>query len=99
MSNLRSRMDEQRVLQLCRRLTSVLSSLSKVKVTRKDADSPWQLVCEKSGPVDERWVELTEKGGADFLAPAANASKQRSVLEARTRCHKIIRTRLPFQSS
>ena len=33
----------------------------KVKVTRKDADSPWQLVCEKSGPVDERWAELTEK--------------------------------------
>ncbi len=52
----------------------------KVKVTRKDTESPWQLVCEKSGPVDERWVELTEKA-ADFT-PAANASKQRSVLEA-----------------
>ena len=52
----------------------------KVKVTRKDAESPWQLVCEKSGPVDERWVELTEK--ATNFTPAANASKQRSVLEA-----------------
>ena len=52
----------------------------KVKVTRKDTESPWQLVCEKSGPVDERWVELTEKA-ADFT-PAVNASKQRLVLEA-----------------
>ena len=52
----------------------------KVKVTRKDAESPWQLVCEKSGPVDERWVELTEK--ATNYKPSANASKQRSVLEA-----------------
>ncbi len=60
--------------------TSVLSSWSKVKVNSgKMAFSPWQLVCEKSGPVDERWVELT--GSGRFYA-CSNASKQRSVLEA-----------------
>ncbi len=51
-----------------------------VRMRRATEDSPWELVSEKSGPVDERWVALTPEG-ADF-EPRANASRQRQVLEA-----------------
>jgi primosomal protein N' (replication factor Y) len=51
-----------------------------VKVSRADEGSPWELVCESSGPVDERWVALGE-AAADFR-PRANASRQRQVIEA-----------------
>lgn len=49
-------------------------------VRRDSPDDPWVLVCEKSGPVDERWVRLAE--GAGGFAPRANASRQRMVIEA-----------------
>jgi primosomal protein N' (replication factor Y) len=51
-----------------------------VRVRRDGPDGPWTLVCEKSGPVDERWVSLAE--GASGFVPRANASRQRQVLEA-----------------
>ena len=51
-----------------------------MKVRRDGDDQPWYLVVERSGPVDERWVSLTEEG-RDFR-PRANASRQRQVLAA-----------------
>ncbi|OFK24582.1 primosomal protein N' [Olsenella sp. HMSC062G07] len=41
---------------------------------------PWQLVVQRSGPVDERWVSLTP-AGRDFV-PAPRASRQRRLIEA-----------------
>lgn len=46
----------------------------------KRVDGAWRLVHPGVGPVDDRWVFLDE--GAKGFAPAANASKQRSVLAA-----------------
>ena len=51
-----------------------------VKVTRAGEGAPWELVCESSGPVDERWVALGE--AAEGFRPRANASRQRQVVEA-----------------
>ncbi|MGN8689181.1 replication restart helicase PriA, partial [Atopobiaceae bacterium HCP3S3_F7] len=51
-----------------------------VKVTRAGEGAPWELVCESSGPVDERWVALGE--AAEGFRPRANASRQRQVIEA-----------------
>ena len=65
---------------LCEAIRPFLAPGQTVKVRRADDSSPWELVCEKSGPVDERWVSLTESA-ADF-EPRANASKQRAVLGA-----------------
>lgn len=51
-----------------------------VRVSRAGEDDPWELVCEQSGPVDERWASLVEGGPA--FAPRANAVRQRQLLEA-----------------
>lgn len=51
-----------------------------VKIKRDSKDAPWQLVCEKRGCVDERWIKLT-KAGKDFK-PAARACAQRRLLTA-----------------
>ena len=52
----------------------------KTRVTRSAEDAPWELACEKAGPVDTRWVSLGEKAG-DYV-PRKNAARQREVLEA-----------------
>ncbi len=64
----------------CEALRPFLAPGQLVKVRREDAASPWQLVCERSGPVDARWVRLTEEATA--FEPRKNASRQRAVLEA-----------------
>lgn len=51
-----------------------------VKVRRERAEDPWELVCEKAGPVDDRWVSLTENGTS--FVPTRTASRQREVLAA-----------------
>jgi primosomal protein N' (replication factor Y) len=47
---------------------------------RKDAEGNWQLEHPGVGPIDDRWVSLTEEGRA--FAPKANAVKQRAIIEA-----------------
>ena len=51
-----------------------------VKVTREAEGAPWRLVCEKAGPVDARWVQLTPEA-ADF-EPRKNAARQRELVQA-----------------
>ena len=51
-----------------------------MRVRRKKEGDPWQLVVERSGPVDERWVTLTP-AARDF-EPRPHASRQRLVLAA-----------------
>jgi primosomal protein N' (replication factor Y) len=51
-----------------------------VKVRRAGEGQPWELVCEKAGPVDDRWVSLLPEGRA--FVPAKGASRQRGVIEA-----------------
>ncbi|MBR2682424.1 MAG: primosomal protein N' [Atopobiaceae bacterium] len=50
------------------------------KVRRAEEDGPWTLVSETSGPVDERWVELTEDGRA--YEPRKTAARQKAVMAA-----------------
>lgn len=50
-----------------------------IRVERAD-EGGWTLVCERSGPVDERWVSLTS-AARDFV-PRKHASRQRQLLEA-----------------
>lgn len=49
----------------------------------KRVDGTWELVFPAVGPVDDRWVMLVEE--AELFKPAANASKQKLVLEALSR--------------
>lgn len=58
----------------------LLAPGQRVKVTRSSPDEPWQLVCERTGEVDERWVALTPV--AQDYVPARTASRQRAVLAA-----------------
>ena len=64
----------------CEALRPFLAPGQLVKVRREGEGAPWQLVCERSGPVDVRWVRLAEDG--EPYEPRRNASRQRSVLEA-----------------
>ena len=52
----------------------------KVRVTRASSDAPWELVNERAGAVDARWVELAD--AAEGFEPAKNASRQREVIAA-----------------
>ncbi len=52
----------------------------KVKVKRESDNSPWELVCQRTGKVDERIVSLTEK--AKEFEPKSTAPRQREVIEA-----------------
>ena len=52
----------------------------KVKVTRAAPGEPWELVCERTGAVDERWAALAP--AAEDYAPRRTASRQRAVLAA-----------------
>ncbi len=65
---------------LCEAVRPFLAPGQKVRVRRESDDGPWELVCEKAGPVDVRWVELASTA-ADF-EPRRNASRQRAVIEA-----------------
>ena len=47
---------------------------------QRDAAGQWQLQNAVVGPVDERWVRLTEAGRA--YLPPARATKQRAILQA-----------------
>ena len=51
-----------------------------VRVRREGDSGPWQLVCDRTDAVDDRWASLGE--AAEGFVPAANASRQRQVLEA-----------------
>lgn len=65
---------------LCEAVRPFLAPGQKVRVTRASADAPWQLVNEKAGPVDERWVHLAP--AANDFEPGRRASRQRAVMEA-----------------
>jgi primosomal protein N' (replication factor Y) len=47
---------------------------------KKDAAGIWQLEHPGVGPVDDRWVALTESGSE--FTPRGNAAKQRAIIEA-----------------
>ncbi len=64
----------------CEALRPFLAPGQLVKVRREDEGEPWQLVCERSGPVDVRWVQLAHR--EEPYEPRKNASRQKSVLEA-----------------
>lgn len=48
--------------------------------TRRKEDGTWELVNEKTGAVDDRWVQLTESGAG--FEPRANATRQRLLMQA-----------------
>ncbi len=52
----------------------------KVKVRRDDESSPWELVYERAGKVDERIVSLTDK--ASEFEPKASAIRQKEIIDA-----------------
>jgi primosomal protein N' (replication factor Y) len=64
----------------CEALRPFLAPGQQVRVRREDDGAPWQLVCERSGPVDVRWVSLATSD--DPYVPRKNASRQKAVLEA-----------------
>ena len=64
----------------CEAIRPFLAPGQLVKVRRDDDAGPWQLVCEKSGPVDDRWVRLSDD--EEHYEPRGNASRQRAVLGA-----------------
>ena len=61
-------------------IRAFLAPGQKARVTRESDDAPWELVCDKAGPVDARWVSLGP-GAVDYV-PRKNAARQREVLEA-----------------
>ncbi len=63
----------------CEAIRPFLAPGQLVKV-RREGDEPWQLVCERSGPVDVRWVRLAPAERP--FEPRKNASRQRAVLAA-----------------
>ena len=63
---------------LCEAVRPWLAPGQRVKVTRTDEASPWELVREQAGPMDARWVELLDPG----FEPVRNASRQRAVVQA-----------------
>ncbi len=52
----------------------------KVKVKRDGDTSPWELVCERAGKVDERIISLTSKA-SEFI-PKASAIRQKEIIDA-----------------
>ena len=64
----------------CEALRPFLAPGQTLKFRREDEDEPWKLVCERSGPVDDRWVSLAD--AASSFAPRKNASRQRAVMAA-----------------
>lgn len=65
---------------LCEAVRPLLAPGQKVRVARSAPDAPWELVCERAGAVDARWVGLAP--AANDFSPARNASRQRAVVEA-----------------
>lgn len=51
-----------------------------VKVNKNPETDAWELSCESAGPLDARWVSLTEEGAS--FEPRKDASRQRSLLAA-----------------
>ena len=51
-----------------------------IKTRKNDEDGSWELVNEKAGPVDMRWISLTDEGRA--FTPRRDASRQRALLDA-----------------
>ena len=64
----------------CEALRPFLAPGQLVKVKRDAEDAPWQLQCERSGPVDARWVSLASAD--EPYEPRRNAARQRAVLAA-----------------
>ena len=52
----------------------------KVRVSRADESSPWELVNDRTGAVDDRWVMLSD--GAEGFVPRANATRQAMLVKA-----------------
>ena len=52
----------------------------KVRIRRRDHEGPWELVNEQAGPVDDRWIALTDTGRS--FTPRRNAARQRELLAA-----------------
>ena len=73
-------MSEQYAAPLCDCLRLMLAPGQTVRVRRASEEDPWELVCEKAGEVDDRWVALAP-GAADY-EPRGNASRQRQLLAA-----------------
>jgi primosomal protein N' (replication factor Y) len=51
-----------------------------IKTRRVAEGGPWELVSESAGPVDARWVSLTEEGRS--FVPRRGASRQRALIGA-----------------
>ena len=51
-----------------------------VRMRRASEDAPWELVSESAGPVDERWVSLTDEGRS--FEPRKSAARQRALIQA-----------------
>ncbi len=66
----------------CEAIRPFLAPGQQVKMRRDGESSPWELVCDRSGRVDVRWVRLSETG--DPYEPRKNAGRQRAVLQALT---------------
>ena len=64
----------------CEALRPFLAPGQLVKGRRASEKDPWELVCERSGPVDARWVRLADAD--EPFEPRKNAARQRQVLAA-----------------
>ena len=64
----------------CDAIRLFLAPGQNVKVRRAAEGAPWELVCDRAGAVDDRWVSLTQKA-QDFV-PAKNATRQRELMAA-----------------
>ena len=73
-------MSEEYAAPLCDCLRLMLAPGQTVRVRRASEDDPWELVCEKAGEVDDRWVSLAP--GAEGFEPRKTASRQRQLLAA-----------------
>lgn len=64
----------------CEAIRPFLAPGQQVKIRRDDENSPWELVCDRSGQVDVRWVSLADRD--EPYEPRKNAGRQRAILQA-----------------
>lgn len=61
-------------------LRLLLAPGQRVRVRRTDPEGPWELVNEKAGKVDDRWVGLNVEAGG--FEPRKQANRQRELISA-----------------
>lgn len=71
---------EEYACPLALALRLFLAPGQKMKVKRQSPEAPWELVQEKAGPIDSRWVSLSDEGRT--FVPKKHAFRQKELLAA-----------------